>query len=115
MFFTLNGLDYEIIESDNCAQCYLTDDSNYMDSGQLFGSCDNALQKIYIHKRLPLHNKIRILAHEVTHAVIYAYGLDREEFTQEDMCEFVASHFQTINRIVFSYFNGKEKDSAKCK
>lgn len=115
MIFCVNGLDYEIVESDNCPQCYLVDDSNYMDSGQLLGSCDNALQKIYIHRKLPLKNKIRTLAHEVTHAVIYAYGLDREEFTQEDMCEFVASHFQTINRIVFDYFNGKEKDSAKCK
>lgn len=55
---------------------------------------------IYINKTSP--EKERTLKHELTHCWLYMYGHCQEdkEFTNEDVCEIVASSNNFINEIV---------------
>lgn len=63
---------------------------------------------IYINKTSP--EKIRTLKHELTHCWLYMYGhnQDDKEFTNEDVCEIVASINDFINEII-NDFKKEEK------
>ena len=58
---------------------------------------------IYINKTSP--EKIRTLKHELTHCWLYMYGhcQDSRSFTNEDVCEIVASINDFINEVVEQY------------
>ena len=58
---------------------------------------------IYINKTSP--EKERTLKHELTHCWMYMYGhnQDDKKFTNEDICEIVASSNDFINEIVQKY------------
>lgn len=49
-------------------------------------------------------NIIKTLKHELTHAWLYEYGhMDRESYSQEDVCEIVSSCNEFINDVVNRY------------
>lgn len=58
---------------------------------------------IYINKTSP--EKERTLKHELTHVWLYMYGhcQDNRQFTNEDVCEIVASSNAFINQILEKY------------
>lgn len=58
---------------------------------------------IYINKTSP--EKERTLKHELTHCWLYMYGhnQDDKQFTNEDVCEIVASINDFINNIINKY------------
>lgn len=58
---------------------------------------------IYINNSSP--DKIRTLRHELTHCWLYMYGhnQDNKQFTNEDVCEIVASSYTFISDICNKY------------
>ena len=62
---------------------------------------------IYINKTSP--EEIRTLKHELMHCWLYMYGhnQDDKQFTNEDVCEIVASSNNFINKVVNEYMNQK--------
>lgn len=60
---------------------------------------------IYINKTSP--EKQRTLKHELTHCWLYMYGHNQDDkrFTNEDVCEIVASINDFINEILNKYLN----------
>ena len=65
---------------------------------------------IYINESSP--EKERTLKHELTHVWLYMYGhcQDDKHFTNEDVCEIVASINNFINSIVGEYFKKECKN-----
>ena len=49
--------------------------------------------------------KRKVLAHELTHAFVEAYGFFQESFDEEQLCEFIANYSKEINEICDHYFN----------
>lgn len=99
----INNIKYDIIE---------TTDGNYVNittSGEsILGLCDNASRKIYIHKNLDMHTKIKTLRHELMHAILFEYGISKETYTEEQVCDLFGTYTKFVEDLVFEYF-GKGK------
>lgn len=64
----------------------LTDDDKY-------GLTDSQTNQIHIRNNLQNDKQIRVLMHEITHAVIAESLLcDRKRFTEEEICDLVGFH-----------------------
>lgn len=46
------------------------------DGSSTIGVCDNATKKIYICQGLTAHMTKKVLAHELTHAAMFSYGIE---------------------------------------
>lgn len=66
------------------------------DNSYALGVCDDALKAIYINKDLKPFFMKKALAHELTHAAAFSYGLylDREE--HEALADFIVAHGRDI-------------------
>ena len=80
----IDNFDYEVIEEGNGENVYITDREC------VYGYCDYPNQKIYIHKDLGKDLFKFTLIHEITHAYLFARGLDHK-LDVEDICNFMAS------------------------
>lgn len=62
-----------------------------------YGACNHYEKRIYLDKELPKDQMYRTLAHELTHAFITSYFIERKEsYTEEDLCEFVSIYGDEI-------------------
>jgi len=58
-----------------------------------YGITDSATNRISIRHRLPEDKLVRVLMHEITHAVIFESLLcDRKRFDIEEVCDLVGYH-----------------------
>lgn len=65
-----------------------------------FGVCDNYNRIIYIDESLEINAKKRTLKHELTHAFITTYLLERKDnYTEEDLCELVSIYGEDIIKL----------------
>lgn len=66
-----------------------------------FGITDRQMQEIYVSKDMPTGNLKRTIRHELTHAVIYTYGLmaSKRKLDEEEICNFMEIHSVEINRL----------------
>ena len=65
-----------------------------------FGVCDNYNKIIYIDETLETNAKKRTLKHELTHAFITTYLLERKDnYTEEDLCELVSIYGEDIIKL----------------
>lgn len=70
-----------------------------------YGTCHHNRNMIYLDETLTLERKKQTLKHELTHAFISSFLLEqRETYTEEMLCEFVAIYSEKINEIVENYF-----------
>lgn len=77
-------------------------DKNPMTTEYHLGMCFMNLRQIYINKDLPIEVKWEVLAHELTHAFLDTTQLtEKEEFTEEELCEFVAKFSGSIMRLSY--------------
>lgn len=77
------------------------DDNLWLEEKYHMGVTDFYNRKIYIDNSLALINKKYVLTHEITHALLCSYGFQlKDEFNQEELCEFVAYNLNTINNYV---------------
>ena len=94
----VNELDYEVIEESDGEHVGIgTEDDP--DAATL-GLCDNLNDRIYVYHNMKRSNKRRTLAHELAHAYVYAAFCRKEEYTEEEMCNFIESYVFDIVDIV---------------
>ena len=105
MKVNINKFMFEIIEEDDGEHVWLEEDENGMTQA---GVCYFFKEKIYIHKNLSYKMKKHVLAHELTHAFLFAHGLYDENINDEIICEFVANYHERITEIVKFYFKKGE-------
>lgn len=78
-FVTINGLEWSI----------QTEDMNSTN----IGLADYRSLSITLDETVSKETLIRTLKHELTHAIIYSYGLDQiGKFSQEIVCDFMANY-----------------------
>lgn len=81
----------------------------------LLGASWNSKQKIYIATEGAKEAQRKTFIHELCHATLSEFDImsERESFTEEELCNFVASQFDRIGEIVkkwegWSNDNGKQ-------
>ncbi len=99
MKFTVNNIEFEILEVDKYDENLKIDDNDYR-----WGMCNYIQRKIYLWKDLSFVNKKQTLIHEVTHAFIEANGFIQVKFDNEIICDFVAAFLSDIQGVVNKYF-----------
>ena len=64
------------------------------------GLTDYRSLDITVEASLPYEAMYRTLKHELTHAIIYSYGLDQiGKFNQEVVCDFMANYSDMLNSL----------------
>lgn len=93
-FVTINGLEWNVITEDiNSTNIGLADYRN------LTITLDETVSKEVL---------TRTLKHELTHAIIYSYGLDQiGKFNQEVVCDFMANYSDMLNNLVQQILNNE--------
>ncbi len=85
---------------------------NETDGTKCLGKCNFARNEIHVADNLNETIFIRTLLHEITHIVIYQFLLGKENFSQEEICEFVASYYDLIkdilNEIIYDFITADE-------
>ena len=73
-------------------------DYNHTDD-ESYGITDSATNRISIRHRLPEDKLVRVLMHEVTHAIIHESVLsNRKRFDVEEVCDLVGFHIVDVLR-----------------
>lgn len=67
-----------------------------LERAELFGECNYGLAKITISKNLDKTLLYSTIVHELTHAYLFEYGMPRETYSQEDMCNFFGAYGKEI-------------------
>lgn len=102
MKVNINGCEWTILETNG--------QSAVLDASALyFGKTFYFEKIIYINESLPLEQKRKTLAHELTHAFlsetqIHYHDKNDEPYTEEMLCEFVGHYGEQISSIVNEYF-----------
>ena len=104
----INGVEWNIEEATPTTNTRL-----YVDGSPRFGICELGCKNILIDKNLRPDVKIQVLRHELTHAFLNAFLLDRKEsYTEEELAEFVALYGQQVcdyaNQYMKDYLRRKE-------
>ena len=99
--------------------CFVDQDDPRMQGsdGEYFGLTVYAQCTILIRTDLPDLLMKRTLRHELTHAVLFSYGLDGDSMKEEDICCFAEAYMAEIVRMADSLFEdetnpGTQKASA---
>lgn len=105
MKFIINNDTWKIKEIDKDKLTDLYNKENDEDARYCFGVTIYPEHKIYINEDLCYQQKIKTLKHELTHCYIWEYGLyNVPSFTEEMVCDLVASINDFINEIIDKYF-----------
>lgn len=104
--FIANKVLCNIVESDDSDMVY-HDNSN---GESRSGAYDPFSSTIYLHSGLHPDQKRKILIHEVCHALLFEYGWydGDDKFNEENICNFIASHYEEIGAVVDGYFENVE-------
>lgn len=97
----INKLKFKIRET--------TDENEltYKEGCLCFGVTDYLKQEIILRGNVPKTMLYATLAHELTHAFLFAYGYSNNEtFNHEQLCEFVGAYASDIIKIADRYIKG---------
>lgn len=115
MEFKINHDIWEIVLKDNNTMKTIYE-QQYNDDEVLFvfGLTEKALHTIFINEDMCIDQQLKTLKHEITHCYIWEYGLyEVPNFTEEMVCDLVASINDSINDIVnefiYKVYKGKVK------
>lgn len=93
-YVDINKLNWTIEEVDTRSAELIVDNKS------CFGVCKYLTQEIFIDASLKEDKKCQTLKHELTHAFLYCHLLEKKEnYTEEELCEFVAIYSDEIIRI----------------
>lgn len=70
------------------------------DGTYTIGVTDNYTKTISINERLNDYMYVKCLTHEITHAVIFSYGVYLDEFTEELIADFMANYGFEVTDLV---------------
>ena len=93
---TINNLEWNIIAENS--------DYNYL------GTTSESRLEIHIASVPNTQVIRRTIIHEVVHAYLYSYGFPKNNFNEEDLCEFIANNLDAITQISDQVF-----DEINCK
>ena len=98
MTIRINGLLWTIEEVDTRSQELV------INGNSCFGVCQYVNQRILIDNSIKDDKKYQTLKHELAHAFLYCYTLDKKDtFNEEELCEFVAMYSDAINDFAKEY------------
>lgn len=104
MNFVINGMKWNIIEKPTRSPELLCD------GRECYGTCWRSRQEIYLDESIPEDRKLKTLQHELAHAFMDAYvPMPKDEYTEEDMCEFVGLYAKEISDIALEYMQSKKQ------
>lgn len=65
-----------------------------LEDSDAFGITDSETNTISLRDNIPVDKMIRVMAHEITHAVIFETPFSiRKRFDVEEMCDIIGYHF----------------------
>lgn len=70
-----------------------------------WGACDRRTHTIYLNNTLSLLDIKETLAHEITHAVMFSYGIDLSYDEEEIFAELMATYGERITDITDILFD----------
>lgn len=100
----INNLEYVIVEESDGDNVFNDKEIDGKPHQMRLGLTCYVEQKIYIYQHMTRSRKRETLAHELTHAFVEAYGFYNSEFSEEQLCEFMAKYSKDINDICDQYF-----------
>ena len=69
------------------------------------GACDNVLRTIYINDELEQSKMKKVLAHELTHAAMFSYGVDLTLEQEEIVADLIATYGEEIIQMTNQLFH----------
>lgn len=103
----IDELTFDIIEEGNQGgHVFIHGDDTDIDNLDVMGVTEFVKQKIYLHKKMNVDLKKRILRHELTHAYLETRGFANDDMDAEQVCDFVSAVSPLIEEIVNKYFSG---------
>ncbi len=106
MTFEMNNRIWEIKEiSKQDIIYYYKNVTKEEDIETVFGLSDFENQIVYINNSIKLDKKKQTLMHELMHVYIDEYRLPKNEYSEEELCNFSANSHDIIHKIVEDYFN----------
>lgn len=97
----INQYMFDIVEEFNGEHVYYKEKE---DGLYRIGLMNPIEQRIYLYSGLSYELKRNTLAHELTHAFLFAHGLDGKELDEEMICDFVSLYHERITEIINCYF-----------
>ena len=94
----INGLKWTVETID-------ADDPRLNEDGFFLGLCVFLEQKIYLRAGMSKELTRHTLIHELVHAIRFSYGIKDGKMDEEQVCEFVAAHFDTIERLLNGFIH----------
>ena len=91
--FKICGMNYKL-KIVNCK-----DESLAIGDSYRCGVCWKVEETIYIADNLSEEIFKRVLLHELTHACVYGSGMSQVEWREENVCDFLETHFEEIETI----------------
>lgn len=70
-------------------------------TGEFYGICNYDTYEIIIGEMTNKQKMRLIFIHELVHAMLFTHMLEKKKtYSEEDICEFVAKYYQTINNAI---------------
>ena len=73
----------------------------------VFGLTDYEQKKVYLNQEICPTKKQQTLHHELMHVYIEEYCLPKNEYSEEELCNFSANSHDITHKIVEEYFRSK--------
>lgn len=100
----LNNLEWKIIEVNVLNRNLIVSEK------ACFGVTNYDEKTIYLDETMKDDRKEQVLRHELTHAVIHSYLIEnKENYSEENVCDFVAQYGNLICKLAKEYMEGKCK------
>mgnify|MGYP003308109641 CR=1 FL=1 len=106
MIFTINNEDWDIklVDKDIIKSRYNQEYNS--EATYVFGLTLYNQNEIWINEDMCEDQRLRTLRHELAHCYIWSYGLNNTpSFTEEMVCDIVASSYYIIDEIVEDFCN----------
>ena len=96
--FNLNGVEWELVLTSPIHPKLFRSDGTLS-----IGACDNDTHTVYINENLQGPRLKKVLAHEITHAAMFSYGvtltLDQEELLADLLATYGEEIIATTNKV----------------
>ena len=76
------------------------------------GSCDDSLKTIFLNDTLEMEYMIKVLCHEIVHAVMFSYNVYLDYYWEEIMADLIATYGQEIISLTNRVMHKIEKRGA---
>lgn len=97
--FYINNLEWTLLFREETVVKTVYNELANSSSKYVFGFTDFPTLRIFVDKDLSSDILRRTLMHELIHAHLFSFGLDFEDYTEEDICNIMSSAMDTLIQI----------------